>query len=205
MILARLRETTRPLHEQLESEMPLLRPDFSLDDYRTLLGRFYGFLLPLNAAVFEHAEWQSLPGDWAERHRFNRIIALQNDLQHLGVEDPAKQFPICEAVPEVSTFAQALGCAYVFEGSTLGGQIIARHLGQKFGIDADSGASYFTAYGAQTGVRWKEFCNALESFASQNDNNDSLIDAACITACGTFELLRGWLSLMPVTEAARAE
>ena len=59
-----------------------------------------------------------------------RAPLILEDLARLGF--PA-QPPLCLAMPSLRTHAQLLGALYVMEGSTLGGQVIARQL-DKAGI-----------------------------------------------------------------------
>ena len=46
-------------------------------------------------------------------------------------------------LPDLQGVQEALGCLYVVEGSTLGGQVIARHLRQTLGVDPRCGGSFF--------------------------------------------------------------
>jgi heme oxygenase len=50
----------------------------------------------------------------------------------------------------------AVGCLYVLEGATLGGQFISRHLAT-LGIGPANGGLFFHGYGAKTGEMWKSF------------------------------------------------
>lgn len=197
MLLAELRAQTKELHEQIEKEMPLMRADFSQAQYNQLLQRFLSFLQPLNSSVFERDEWLKLPGDWAARRHFNRIAALEDDLRYLkATNKPSISCPSRDFLLEVSEFPQAIGCAYVLEGSSLGGQVIARHLQHKFGLSAGKGASYFSGYGEATGARWKEFCAALEAYENSLPVGlrQTNVKLATDTACETFNCLRKWLT-----------
>jgi heme oxygenase len=175
VILQRIRQTTRPYHEAVERRVDLLRPGLTIDAYRSLLGRFHGFYRPLERALLTFDHWQPLGLDMRER---GKARFLERDLRHLAKAGNAPQ-PECEDLPKILTFPQALGCAYVLEGSTLGGQVVLRHLRQAFGIDADSGAAFFNSYGPQrVGPMWRAFCDALERAVPEGDEADEVVDAA---------------------------
>ena len=76
---------------------------------------------------------------------------------------------------------------YVFEGATLGGQIIGRHLRDGLRIDRGNGAAFFGGYGDETGAMWMRF--------SRHVDTSSIIDteAAVGAAVETFEKLQVWL------------
>ena len=80
----------------------------------------YGFLQPYEAHLRQHAEELGPAWEIAERQRAHLILA------DLGV--PADQLPLCPAMPPLATVPQLLGALYVLEGSTLGGQVLARQL-----------------------------------------------------------------------------
>lgn len=178
VILQRIRQITRPYHEAVERRVDLLRPGLTLDTYRSLLRRFLGFYHPLERALLTFDHWQPLGLDMRERCKAR---FLERDLASLPTErEPSDSFlPECEDLPTVRTFPQALGCAYVLEGSTLGGQVVLRHLHQAFGIDADTGAAFFNSYGPQrVGPMWRAFCDALERAAPNDRDQAEVVDAA---------------------------
>jgi heme oxygenase len=45
-------------------------------------------------------------------------------------------------LPDIEDWPRMLGCLYVLEGATLGGQIISRHLQRTLHIDAINGAAF---------------------------------------------------------------
>jgi heme oxygenase len=61
-----------------------------------------------------------------------------------------------------------LGRMYVMEGSTLGGQYIARHLEQQLRLPHGVGNSYFVGYGEQTGERWREVREVLAALPDEH-------------------------------------
>ena len=186
MILQLLRDTTRAKHQQLEARIDLLGRDWSLKFYRALLEKFHGFYTPLEPAIFAHSQWQQF--NFAVEPR-RKIHWLHSDLQFLGVNAAQiEALPRCKYLQRPDSFARALGCAYVLEGSTLGGQIIARHLKTQLNLPPE-GCRFFTAYGAQTGARWREFVALLNDYqGSAHEQNELLL-----SACATFGALECWL------------
>lgn len=72
--------------------------------------------------------------------------------------------------------ADFLGAMYVVEGSTLGGQYIAKHVGEKFILSDGCGNAYFRGYGDRTGSMWRSFKQELA--ALPEEDGDRVIAAA---------------------------
>jgi heme oxygenase (biliverdin-IX-beta and delta-forming) len=53
------------------------------------------------------------------------------------------------------------------EGSTLGGQLLARHVEEHLGLAEGAGDSYFRGYGEATGERWRQFKSFLEELPDE--------------------------------------
>lgn len=88
------------------------------------------------------------------------------------------------------TAAAALGGMYVLEGSTLGGQMISKHLSTVLGTTVAGKTTYLSAYANQTGTMWKSFLQLLCEAGTNNHNEDEIIDSAV----NTFFLLNNCLS-----------
>lgn len=186
-LMARLKSETSAEHEALEEALPLMGPLCTLEQYRTYLERMYGFLKPLETAVWSYSEW-ALGGLDSEVR--TKVPALRADLEALRVD--------CDALPSPTglraltrTFADAMGVAYVLEGATLGGQIIARQLKRRLGIDGDHGARFLLVYGTDVGRRWNEFRAFGESWGSRVDERE--LDVAVDAARLTFAAIHAWL------------
>lgn len=83
---------------------------------------------------------------------------------------------------------QVLGCLYVIEGATLGGQVITRHLLATHGITPETGGAFFAGYGAETGPHWQAF-GAMITAAERFGAADEIV----ASANRTFETLDRWL------------
>ena len=191
MILKRLKEATRSRHTALESRLPLLDTHLARNAYHEFVHLFFGYYEPLEKKLMAQPCWESIGFDYAERRKTPRLTA---DLMALGDSAETVQgLARCQNLPVLSNPGQVLGCLYVIEGATLGGQIISRHLETALGLGATSGASFFSGYGPQTGSRWKAFCAMLEANAGR-DGNDHNHDRDIVdSARQTFETLGLWL------------
>jgi heme oxygenase (biliverdin-IX-beta and delta-forming) len=181
-LLLRLKSETRDVHESLERDLNLLRPDLTLERYRNLVELFYGFHQPWEHAV-KPLLAEHLP-DFAEAR--TKIPKLLEDLAYLGSQ-PAK-LPICQALPDCRQWPNLLGGLYVTEGATLGGQVISRQLEQMLGLSARRGSAFFSSYGLQVGAMWRSFCGTLQE-QTPVENEDLVVAAAR----ETFVSMHQWL------------
>jgi heme oxygenase len=177
-ILQRLRTETRPQHEALEQNrfnQDLTAGTLSKETTAHFLAKMYGFLKPYEDQLRQY----TLPPAWQQEHRYRAHLILED----LGAEPGA--LPLCPTLPPLNTLPQLLGAMYVLEGSTLGGQVIARQLA-KTGI---STRAYFTGYAERTGPLWKSFCQQLGEAATP-ENEDEIV----LSASRTFQHLETWLT-----------
>jgi heme oxygenase len=92
-------------------------------------------------------------------------------------------------LPEMTNPASFFGTMYVMEGSTLGGQIIARHVEKVLHLRGGQGNSYFRGHGNRTGPLWKEFCAMLQLRIP-----DEQTDAVVISAKAMFSTFGSWMT-----------
>lgn len=179
-LLERLRAETRAQHEQMEATFAL---PATREDHCRWTAAFLGFLEP-----FERQVAEALGPD----HRFTTGRAkagwLREDLDAMGLSSAqVAALPRCTDLPALDSEARILGALYVFEGATLGGQLISRHLEEKLGFHDGGGYRYFRSYGPEVGRRWQEFrALLLENSASGGD------DLIVASANDTFERLHTW-------------
>jgi heme oxygenase len=177
-ILQALRLETRPAHDALEQNtfnQQLTTGAITEAETRHFLTKMYGFLAPYEARLRQ----QDLGPEWEVETRQRAHLILE-DLQL-----SAAQVAICPDMPPLGTWPQLLGALYVVEGSTLGGQVIARQLA-KATIPL---RSYFSGYGERTGPLWKAFCQLLSQEATPN-NTAEIVQSASLT----FQQLDAWLN-----------
>lgn len=155
-ILSSLREQTRSCHERVERAVNLPARLVSVERYRDLLARFHGYYAPVERQLAERPGLEALGLAF---HQRKKTPLLRRDLIQLGYSaDAIACLPRCGALPSIASLAEALGCLYVIEGSTLGGQIARREVKRLLNLETESGCKFFASYGEQVGARWKEFC-----------------------------------------------
>ena len=181
-VLRRLKQETASLHEQLERHVDVLARLKNVAAYRDLLLAFYGFYEPLERQLGE-VDWPA-GIDWQQRRK---IAMLESDLKLLAADRSSAA--VCADLPAIANQAAALGCLYVLEGATLGGQIIERELNQHLQITSQTGGAFFNSYGDRVGEMWGAFRQAILAFANSNEREDAIVAAAK----GTFEKFDAWL------------
>ncbi|MCY1016866.1 biliverdin-producing heme oxygenase [Pyxidicoccus sp. MSG2] len=125
-----MKTETRPHHERTEAAVRLMDPGLTPGDYRRHLEALYGFYVPLEAQLAARLE-DAVPA--LRAHERWKVPLLEEDLRTLGHDDGSlARLPRCALLPSLSGVPEALGCFYVLEGSTLGGQLILRHLKRHF-------------------------------------------------------------------------
>lgn len=186
MILAVLKEQTRRQHERAERTLDLPSRLASAGHYAALLARFYGFYTPLEDRLAAVGGYAAVGLDFAARRKAHLLVA---DLASLGAD--AGALPRCADLPEVADLADALGCLYVLEGATLGGQFVRRQAEKAVGVTAARGCAFFASYGERVGAMWKAFGASLEGFAAADPGAEAQIVAA---AGATFAALDRWLA-----------
>jgi len=189
-LLLRLKTETRPHHERTEAAVRLLEPGLTVDDYRRHLELLLGFHAPLEGPLTALLD-PALPElRMRERHK---LPLLEEDLRALGHDTASlARLPRCARVPSLGALPEALGCAYVLEGSTLGGQLILRQLLRHFAGRAPGGFAYFRAYGDAVGARWRAFGEALLRASADAASPD--FDARVVEAArDTFDCFGAWL------------
>ncbi|MCP3103111.1 biliverdin-producing heme oxygenase [Myxococcus sp. K15C18031901] len=189
-LLLRLKTETRSHHECTEASVRLLEPGLTADDYRRHLEAVLGFQAPVEAPLTEVLD-AALPALRMRERR--KVPLLEQDLRALGHDAASlSRLPRCARRPSVSELPEALGCAYVLEGSTLGGQLILRHLRRHFGERAPGGFAYFQAHGEEVGARWRAFGEALLQASADAASTD--FDARVVLAAqDTFDCFGAWL------------
>jgi heme oxygenase (biliverdin-IX-beta and delta-forming) len=178
-MLAELRGATASRHAALDHASSALRPArITRTHYTTFLRCMLAIVRPLEERIQALAGFEQLIPDAPLRRRAR---CLANDLQALG----APELPPLDAseLPALETYAQAFGCSYVLEGSSLGGAVLARTLGPVLQLATRSGLSYWNAYGDRVGPMWLSFVTALELWAVDASacERQVVIESACAT------------------------
>ncbi len=174
-ILVQLKTRTAHQHQATEATVNLMRDDYTLDDYKKLLIKFYSFYKPFEAKMSESLTANSVEFNHNERLNTPKLTA---DLKNLGMSDTdISNIQLCDNLPNLDSKERIFGSLYVIEGSTLGGQVISRHLKGKFDIDQTTGAAFFTGYGQETGKMWNGYRETVTNFA-ETANHDEIVAGA---------------------------
>jgi heme oxygenase len=183
-LLSALKQTTRPIHQRLEKKMDLFDASFSRTDYIRLLEDFWGYYRPIEPRLANNIELCARLPDVQSRAK---LPWLEKDLSVLGIDgDAREQLPVCRELPPCDSLAEALGCLYVLEGASLGGQVISHHLQHALALDADNGLAFFNGYGQETRTMWQTFGECLTAAGA-----DEI--AVIHSASATFLSLERWL------------
>lgn len=190
MILQEIKAGTAQNHMQLEQTsllLPISRKNITQEEYISILKKFYGYFYPLEKMLDTFPQLQTYLPDYPARRKADLIC---QDLLNIAPASAAQPLALCSNLPAVTNTSQAFGCLYVMEGSTLGGQMIARTIKEVLNIDSNSGVSFFNGYGKETGSKWKLFQQALVSFSNDFSTNHVIIAAAN----ETFSKFEKWIN-----------
>lgn len=179
-----LRRETADCHADLEARLQLLSPPLTAARFTRLIQRMYGFHAPWEEALASHGQFV------AHVRRRSRLPSIARDLIALGARpnDIPRIKQCAGATDLVRCKDAALGSCYVIEGSTLGGQVIARSLAEEKWLPI-GGLATFNPYGADTGRMWRAFKVWLDGSARDADPV-----AVAAGARRTFILLADWLA-----------
>lgn len=155
---ARLRAATKRSHHNIDHHpvlSPLVSSQLDVEQYKFILQTLYGFHEPLQMAMESacrkfQPDLFFLPSD--------RRAWLQQDFDFFGISLPdiGSSAPIWDS-RDISCNAELIGALYVVEGSTLGGQVIARQLKENFSFGPTTGARLFNGHEGDTYSRWESF------------------------------------------------
>jgi heme oxygenase len=178
-LFARLKSGTEQQHREIETLIDPMKNFASLEAYKAHLLKTWTFYRTLEADLAALA-WTTVGIDFVSRRK---APLLEEDMRFLGVpHSPTEERK--QPLDRIN-LDFALGCLYVLEGATLGGQIISRHLA-KLGIEPENGGRFFNGYGPKTGEMWKSFQTSATTYCVTDDQ----IGEAVAGAQSTFRKFR---------------
>ena len=156
MISSILKERTKEQHDETEAKLQskkIFDKSYTIDDYKNLLSQNYKLI-----SVFEPQIYQKL-GKYKNLKLEKRLKtnAIKMDLENLNVSTDL-DFSDNEILENE---AEAFGALYVIEGSTLGGNVIVKHLKKNPDFETID-FNYFGIYGENTGPFWQEFKSIID-------------------------------------------
>lgn len=163
-MIQRLKEVTRELHKQVEAQnlaKQIMDHSIALETYKLLLLQNFIAYQATETAVKQFLPWYS-----GKKHK-----QLQQDLDRLGVP---VEIPSSTDSFECHSKAEALGAAYVVEGSALGGMLIAKNLQKCEGLASVDKHHFFN--GDKENLKdWHSFKTVLEQYDfSEAEENEAL-------------------------------
>lgn len=158
------------------------------EQYLSLLSLFYGFYQPVEQAMLPLV--RGVVTDLDERRQSDR---LWQDMQVLMPS--LTEVPLCRQTPVYATVGEALGALYVFEGSTLGGAIIAKMVRDRVSGLPENALQFFTGYAEATMVKWAQFRQFLLVYADTEWRQQEVVQGAN----RTFESFYEWLKVHSIT------
>jgi heme oxygenase (biliverdin-IX-beta and delta-forming) len=183
----RLREATAEAHRKLEAAMALTQRCADRASYGALLADLWGVYAPLEAELAA-LDWNGLGVELAQRAKTPWLCA---DLITLGLSSGGvAALPRASQLPSIQSPADGFGVLYVLEGASLGGQLILRQIKASLGLDEQSGARFFSSYGAEVGERWRSFVAAMAAYGE----TERRVQAMERAALATFECFLTWIN-----------
>ncbi len=188
MFIENLRASSADCHKQLELNslsLALLSDTVNQSIYCTYLARLYRFVKGFEQYVYPELGQYFLNINDRKKAQF-----IEGDLKahHIAIDKDT----LLEEALFRDTYTDvyvAAGSLYVLEGSTLGGQIIVKHL-QKTMPSGFVNTAYFSGYQQRTGSMWKEFLQQLTALPQSKQQEQQIISGAITT----FKIIDGLLS-----------
>jgi len=172
MVSEYLKQNTAEYHdaaEKLFNSEKIFNKTFTLEDYRKIIHTNYLMLLHSENKIFS-----SLSDKFNEKLQLNKrkkLPLIEKDLSGLALDNQKPSFNL-----EFENEHEALGAMYVIEGSTLGGNVIAKQLSKTEGFDQVT-FNFFGCYQENTGSMWKNFKEILDSEVKEENYNEVLSGA----------------------------
>lgn len=173
-----LREATREVHERLHnvpSFAALAAGTLGRGGYVRLLGRLFGFHEPMEAALADALPGRFAPESWQRTH------LLRADLASFGLDEAALDRLPRAAPPVRLTEAEAMGCLYVLEGSTLGGRQLARQLDTLLAPGNPAGRRFLQGASQPAHLPWRSLCAELDRMGATPDGFAAMLGGALST------------------------
>lgn len=163
-MIQRLKEETRELHAEVEAQSlakQIMDHSIDLETYKLLLLQNY-----IAYQATETAIKQFLPEYNGKKHK-----QLQQDLEQLGV---TVETPSENDIFECHSQAEALGAAYVVEGSALGGMLLSKNLQKCRGLASVDQHHFFNG-NKENLEDWNSYKTVLEQYKfSEATENEAL-------------------------------
>ena len=158
-----LKESTARLHAELEKLMLVDKiKDGSLTfaDYQRMLLTNYALHRKYECFLLEGLSPET--ATQLEMDKLRKLPSLEKDLVQAGMTPPAKNDNFEQTIQLENNDAARLGAMYVFEGATLGGNVIVKLLRLNPQMQTHQlNYFYYSQYADNLVTYWKNFCAVL--------------------------------------------
>ena len=194
-IMDRLRSETRPHHDKAEQNgfgVMVMEGGLQMPHYVEHLEAWQRMLGHLEASL-RNCHDEVVTKTWHEG--LVKETILRRDLDQLAPEGVTLSEETKLAVQAFSEYVDhltketprgLLGVLYVLEGSTMGGSVMKSRIATQLNLVVDEpGLLYYSCYGNQVGVRFKEFRLRMGGSVDGSGSEEMILEAAG----RTFELV----------------
>ncbi len=175
-ILDKVKQETKLLHQGMHQHplmLNLLSHTSSIELYQCLLCAYYDLYRQIEAQLVEAIPHLNIEFDYASR---TKLPWLEQDLKFFGIK-PTPTPTLDLALGNINDLSEFIAILYVIEGSTQGGQVLAKQLQSRLGISPESGGRFFSAYGESTALMWENFKQFAEKSAESCDEATTIVMA----------------------------
>ncbi|WP_292008689.1 biliverdin-producing heme oxygenase [Chryseobacterium sp.] len=172
MVSEYLKQNTSEFHdaaEKLFNSEKIFNKTFTLEDYRKIISTNYLMLLHSEDKILS-----SLSNEISNELQLDqrkKLHLIEKDLQSLSINSRETTYDL-----QVDNEHEALGMLYVIEGSTLGGNVIAKQLSKTEGFDGIT-FNFFGCYKENTGPMWTNFKEVLNREVAEENYQHVLAGA----------------------------
>lgn len=172
MMINKLREETAELHKQIEKDNLaglIMTHEISQEDYKLLLLQNY---LAYQIVEEEITPFYDITGS-------GRLERLKKDLKALDI-DPSEALSEMKGEFKCSSKSEAMGAAYVVEGSALGGMMISKELKSCHKLSHIEEHHFFN--GDRKNLKsWNNFLKIIKNTNFNEEEEEKAAEKACDT------------------------
>lgn len=180
----RLKSFTQVEHQETEKLLiEKIKSIHSKEDYILILKIFYGYFAPVEKQIRNFLTADDLP----DLHNRRNISRIMDDLRALDFD---QNISVSTMLPAIENYCHAAGAMYVQEGSTLGGQHIARMISTRI-PDTAGALTFFDGYQDKTNEMW----NSFKEFINSRLTSEAEAEQAMEGARQTFVKMKEWILL----------
>lgn len=187
-----LKQATHQSHRDIEKN-PVLKKlfgkNFRLTDYLLILEKMYGYYVPIEKSINNYVLSHKIQGfNYSDKSEL-----LAQDLMAFGLSKKAiSNLALANNTLEIDSLETFAGCIYVLEGSTMGGQVISKHLIRLFGDDIRDRLAFYQCYGKDVMAEWTKARNWIDNIGANTEIDYSLTADSAVTM---FESMNEWFSV----------